>query len=183
LSPCHSRSSGLAQILSSRCIVCRLLESSNNYMWLRSSFLSYPTTFLTFKRTISSCLHATVIIVDVSKSYQVDVLCVDYPSHLKLHVVTKYFSILSHYFPYLYHNYIILAPCHIRSSGQTHILSNGCIVLRLSESFNCNMWFRRTISSCLLATIEVVDRAKSAYITQVIEQLHMVTKCFSILSH
>jgi hypothetical protein len=59
-----------------------LLESSNSYMWLRSTFLTYPTTFLTCKRTISSCLHATVEIVDEPKSYQVDVLCVDYPSHL-----------------------------------------------------------------------------------------------------
>jgi hypothetical protein len=60
-------------------------------MWLQSTFLSYPTTFLACKRTISSCLHATEEIVDGPKSYQVDVLCVDYPSHLKLHVVTKYF--------------------------------------------------------------------------------------------
>jgi hypothetical protein len=50
-------------------------------MWLRSSFLSYPTTFLTCKRTISTCLLATVEVVDRSKSYQVDVMCVDYPSH------------------------------------------------------------------------------------------------------
>jgi hypothetical protein len=171
LSPFHNRSSGQAQILSSRCIVCRLPESSNTYMWLRSTFLSYTTTFLTCKRTISSCLHATEEIVDGPKSYQVDVLCVDYPSHLtvtcgyevlflsypttflackrtissclhaieeivdgpksyqvdvlcvdypshlKLHVVTKYFSLLSHYFPYFYEKYIILAPCHSRSSG------------------------------------------------------------------
>jgi hypothetical protein len=65
--------------------------------------------------------------------------------------------ILSHYFPYLSENYIILAPCHSRSSGHNHILSNGCIVLRLSESSNCYMWLRRTISSCLLAIVEVVD--------------------------
>jgi hypothetical protein len=96
----HRRNSGWTQILSGGCIVHRLPESSNRYMWLRSAFLSYPTTF-TCKRTISSCLHATVEIVDGPKSYQVDVLCVDYPSHLKLHVVMKYFSISSHYFPYL----------------------------------------------------------------------------------
>jgi hypothetical protein len=46
LSPCHSRSTGHTQILWSRCIERRLPESSNNYMWLRSTFLSYPTTFL-----------------------------------------------------------------------------------------------------------------------------------------
>jgi hypothetical protein len=65
---------------SSRCIVCRLPESSNSYTWLRSTFLSYPTTFLTCKITTSSCLLATVEVVDRPKSYQVDVLCVDYPS-------------------------------------------------------------------------------------------------------
>jgi hypothetical protein len=99
--------------------------------------------------------------VDGPKSYKEDVLCEDYPRHLKLHVVTKYFSNLSHYFPYFSENYIFLSPCHNRSSGQTQILSNGCIVLRLSESYNCYMWLRRTISSCLLATVEVVDKPKS----------------------
>jgi hypothetical protein len=64
--------------------VLRLLESSNSYMWLRSTFLSYPTTILTCKRTISSCLHATEEIVEGPKSYQLDVLCVDYPSHLRV---------------------------------------------------------------------------------------------------
>jgi hypothetical protein len=94
----HKRNSGRTQILSSGCSVGRLPESSNRYMWLQSDFLSYPTTFLSFQRTISSCLHATLIIVDGPKSYlyQVDVMCIDYSSHLKLHVVTKYFSILSH---------------------------------------------------------------------------------------
>jgi hypothetical protein len=52
------------------------------YPW--RNFLSYPTTFLTCKRTISSCLHATEEIVDGSRSYHVDVLCVDYPSHLTI---------------------------------------------------------------------------------------------------
>jgi hypothetical protein len=50
-------------------------------MWLRSTFLSYPSTFLTCKRTISTCLLATVEVVDRSKSYQVDVMCEDYTSH------------------------------------------------------------------------------------------------------
>jgi hypothetical protein len=49
-------------------------------MLLRSTFLSYPTTFLTCKRTISTCLLATVEVVDGSKSYQVDVMCEDYTS-------------------------------------------------------------------------------------------------------
>jgi hypothetical protein len=72
--------------------------------------------------------------VDKPKSYQVDVLCVDYPSHQQLHVVMKYFSISSHYFPCLYENYIILSPCHGGNSGETQILSGGCIVRRLPES-------------------------------------------------
>jgi hypothetical protein len=54
---------GRTQILQSRCIVHRLLESSNSYMWFRSTFLSYPTSFLTFKKSISSCLNATIEIV------------------------------------------------------------------------------------------------------------------------
>jgi hypothetical protein len=61
--------------------VRRLPEPSNSYMWLLRTFLSHPTTFLACKRTISSCLHAKEEIVDGPKSYQVDVLCVDYPSH------------------------------------------------------------------------------------------------------
>jgi hypothetical protein len=65
-----------------RRIVCRLLDSSNSYMWLGSTFLSYPTTFLTFQRTISSRLLAKVEVVHRPGSYQVDVLCVDYLSHL-----------------------------------------------------------------------------------------------------
>jgi hypothetical protein len=81
LSPCHNRSCGQTQVTSSRCIVRRLPKSSNNYMWLWSTFLSYPTTFLTCNRIISSCLLATVEVVDRPKSYQVEVLCVDYPSH------------------------------------------------------------------------------------------------------
>jgi hypothetical protein len=84
LSPCHSRISGHTQILSSRCIERRLPESSNNYMCLRSTFISCPTTFLFCKRTISSYLLAKVEVVDKPKSYQVDVLCVDYPSHLRV---------------------------------------------------------------------------------------------------
>jgi hypothetical protein len=84
LYPCHNRSSGQTQIVSSRCIVCRLPESSNSYMWLQRTFLSYPTTFLACKRTISSCLLATIEVVDRPKSYLVDVLCVDYPSHMTL---------------------------------------------------------------------------------------------------
>jgi hypothetical protein len=50
-------------------------------MWLRSTFLSYPTTFLICKKTKLSRLLAMVEVVDKPKSYQVDVLCVDYPSH------------------------------------------------------------------------------------------------------
>jgi hypothetical protein len=60
-------------------------------MWLRSSFLSYPTTFLTFQRTIPSCLFPTIEVVDRPKSYQVDVLCVDYPSH---QIVTSGYEVL-----------------------------------------------------------------------------------------
>jgi hypothetical protein len=78
--------------------VRRLLESSNSYMWLRSTFLTYPTTFLTRKRTISSCLHPTVEIVDGPKSYQVDVLCVDYMSHL---TVTYGYEVLFYLIPLL----------------------------------------------------------------------------------
>jgi hypothetical protein len=126
LSPSHRGNSGRIQILSRGCIVRRLPKSSNNYMWLQSTFLSYPTNFLTSKRTISSCHHAIVEIVDGPKSFHVDALCVDYPSHLKLHVVRKYFS--------NYENSIILAPCHSRNSGRTQILSSGCIVRRLPES-------------------------------------------------
>jgi hypothetical protein len=78
----HRRNSGWTQILSRGCIVHGLPESSNSYMWLRSTFLSYPSTFLIFQRTIPPCLFAKVEVVDRHKSYQVDVLCVDYPSHL-----------------------------------------------------------------------------------------------------
>jgi hypothetical protein len=108
----------------------------------------------------------------------VDVLCVDYPSHIKFHVVTKYFSNLSHYFPYLQENYINLASCH-SSSGQTHILSNGCIVLWLSDSSNCYMWLHRTILSCLLATVEVVDIPKSykVYVFCVHYSTHQTVTC------
>jgi hypothetical protein len=81
--------------------VRRLPESSNSYMWLVSTFLSHPTTFLACKTTISSCLHATEEIVDGPKSYEVDVLCVDYPSHLTVTCGYEVLSILSHYFPYL----------------------------------------------------------------------------------
>jgi hypothetical protein len=98
LTPCHTRNSGRTQILSSGCIVRRLPESSNSYMWLRSTFLSYPTTFLTCKRTIASCLHAIEEIVDGPKSYQVDVLCVDYPSHL---TVTCGYEVLFYLIPLL----------------------------------------------------------------------------------
>jgi hypothetical protein len=82
LAPCHNRSSGQTEILSSRCIVRRLTEPSKYYMWLQSTFLSYPTTFLSCKAIISSCLLATVDIVGRLKSHKVDVLCVDYLSHL-----------------------------------------------------------------------------------------------------
>jgi hypothetical protein len=78
--------------------VRRLPDLSNSYMWSRSTFLSNPTTFLTCKRTISSCLHATVEIVDGPKSYQVDVLCVDYPSHL---TVTCGYKVLFYLIPLL----------------------------------------------------------------------------------
>jgi hypothetical protein len=144
-------------------------------MWLRSTFLSYPTTFLTCKRTISSWLLATVEEVDRPKSYQVDVLCVDYPSH---QIVTRGYEVLFYLIPLLYslaENCIILSPCHNRSSGQTQIASSRCIVLRLPESSSSYMClrstflsypttfltFQRTVSSCLLTIVEVVDRPKS----------------------
>jgi hypothetical protein len=144
-------------------------------MWLRSTFFSYPTTFLTCKRTISSCLLATVEVVDGPKSYQVDVLSADYPSH---QTVTCGYKVLFYLIPLLYslvENYIILSPCHNRSSAQTQIPSSRCIVRRLPESSNNYMWlrstflsypttfltFQRTISSCLHAKVEVVDRPKS----------------------
>jgi hypothetical protein len=76
----------------------RLPESYNSYMWLRSTLLSYPTTFLTCKTTISPCLHATEEIVDGPKSYQVDVLCVDYHSHL---TVTSGYEVLFYLIPLL----------------------------------------------------------------------------------
>jgi hypothetical protein len=155
--------------------VHKLPESSNIYMWSRSTFLSYPTTFLTCKRTISYCPLATVELVDRPKSYQVDVLCVDYLSH---QIVTCGYEVIFYLIPLLYslvENYIILSPCHGRSSKQTQILSSRCIVRRLPESSNSYMWLqstlvscpttfhtcKRTISSCLLATVEVVDRPKS----------------------
>jgi hypothetical protein len=144
-------------------------------MWLRSTFLSYPTTFLTCKRTISSRLLATVEVVDRPKSYQVDVLCADYPSH---EILTCGYEGLFYLIPLLYslvENYIILSPCHYRSSGQTQIRSSRCIVRRLPESSSSYMWlrstflsypttlltFQRTVSSFLLAKVEVVDRPKS----------------------
>jgi hypothetical protein len=89
-------------------------------MWLRSTFLSYPTTFLTCKRTISSCLLATIEIVDRLKSIQVDVLCANYPSHV--------------------------ANMWLRST-----------FLSYPTTF---LSFQRTVSSCLLAKVEVVDRPK-----------------------
>jgi hypothetical protein len=98
LSPCHSRNSGQTQILSGGCIVRRLPESSNSYMWLRSTFLSHPITLLTCNRSISSCLHATGEIVDGPKSYQLDALCVDYPSYL---IVTCGYEALFYLIPLL----------------------------------------------------------------------------------
>jgi hypothetical protein len=98
LSPCQSRSSGQTQTLSSRCIVRRLPESSNSYMWLRTTFLYYPTTFLTCKRTTSSCLLATVEVVDRPKSYQVVVFFVDYPSH---RTITCGYEVLFYLIPLL----------------------------------------------------------------------------------
>jgi hypothetical protein len=68
-------------------------------MWLRSSFPSSPTTFHTFKRTISSCLLATVEVVDRPKSYQVDVLSVDYPSH---QTITCGYEVLLYLIPPLF---------------------------------------------------------------------------------
>jgi hypothetical protein len=130
-------------------------------MWLWSTFISYPTTFLTFQRTISSCLLATIEVVDRPKSYLVDVLCLDYPSHQTVtYGYKKLFSLiplLSLLLRELYH--IVFMPQ--RNSGRTQILSGGCIVRRLPDSSNSYMWLRRTISSCLLATVEVVDRPKS----------------------
>jgi hypothetical protein len=98
LSPCHRGNSGQTQILSGGCIVRRLPESSKRYMWLLSTFLSHPTSFLACKRTISSCLHATEEIVDGPKSYEVDVLCVDYPSYL---TVTCGYEVLFYLIPLL----------------------------------------------------------------------------------
>jgi hypothetical protein len=139
LSPCHGTSSGQNQILASRCIVRRLPESSNSYMWLRSTFLTYPTIFLICKRTISSCLLAIVEVVGRPKSYQVDVLCADYLSH---QTITCGYEVLFYLIPLLYslvENYIILSPCHNRSSGQTQIPSSRCIVRRLPESSSSYM--------------------------------------------
>jgi hypothetical protein len=147
LSPCHGRSCGQTQILSSRCIAHRLPESSNGYMWLRSTFLTYPTTFLICKRTVSSCLLAIVEVVDRTKSYQVDVLCAYYPSH---QTVTCGYEVLFYIIPLLcslVENYIILSPCHNRSSGQTEILSSRCIVRRLTEPKKNYMWLRSTFLS------------------------------------
>jgi hypothetical protein len=127
--------------------VRRLPESSNSYLWLRSSFLTYPTTLLVCKRTISSCLLAKVEVVDRPKSYQVDVLCVDYLSH---QLVTCGYEVLFYLIPQLYslaENYIILSPCHNRSSGQTQIPSSRCIVLRLPEPSRRYMWLRSTFLS------------------------------------
>jgi hypothetical protein len=155
--------------------VRRLPESSNSYMWSRSTFLSNPTTFLTFKRTTSSCLHATEEIVYGPKSYPVDVLCVDYQSHLTVtcgyEVLFYLISLLSLIVRELYH--LVFMPS--RDSGRTQILSSGCIVCRLLESSNSYMWLlstflshpttfltcRRTISCCLHATEEILDRHKS----------------------
>jgi hypothetical protein len=147
LSPCHSRSSGQTQILSCRCIVRRLPESSNSYLLLRSTFLTYPTNILTFQRTISSYLLAKVELVDTSISYQVVVLCVDYPSH---QIVTSGYEVLFYLMPLLYslaENYINLSPYHNRSSGQTQIPSSRCIVLRLPQSSSSYMWLQRTFLS------------------------------------
>jgi hypothetical protein len=84
--------------LSSRCIVRRLPESSRSYMWLRSTFISYSFTFLTCKITVSYCLLATVKVVDRPKSYQVDVLCVDYSSN---QIVTCGYKVLFSLIPLL----------------------------------------------------------------------------------
>jgi hypothetical protein len=144
-------------------------------MWLRSTFLSYPITFLTCKRIISSYLLATVEVVDRPKSYQEDVLYIDYPSH---RTITSGYEVLFYLIPLLYslvENYIILSPCHNRSNGQTQIPSSRCIVRRLPESSSGYMWLRstflsnpttflslqRTVSSCLLAKVEIVDTPKS----------------------
>jgi hypothetical protein len=144
-------------------------------MWLRSTFLSYPTTFLTCKRTISSCLLSTVEVVDRPKFYQVDVLCADYQSH---QTVTRGYELLFYLTPLLYslvENYIILSPCHNRSSGQTQIPSSRSIMRTLPKSSSSYMWlqstflsypttflsFQRTVSSYLLAKGEVVDIPKS----------------------
>jgi hypothetical protein len=172
---CRDRSSGQTQILSSGCIVRRLPKWCNSYMWLQSTFLSYPTTFLTFQRTVSSYLVAKVEVVDRPKSYQVDVFSVDYPSHLGVTCGYKVLFSLITYFPYFSETCIIFSPCHSKSSGHTQILSSWCIERRLPESSNNYMWLwsmflsypttfhscKRTISSCLLAIVEVVDRQKS----------------------
>jgi hypothetical protein len=138
-------------------------------------FLYYPTTFLTCKKTISSCLLATLEVVDRPKSYQVDVLCADYQSH---QTITCGYEVLFYLLPLLYslvENYIILSPCHNRSSGQTQIPSNRCIVRRLPESSSSYMrlqssflsypttflTFQRTVSSCLLANVELRRLPKS----------------------
>jgi hypothetical protein len=109
LPPCQSRSSGQTLILSSSCIVRRLPESTNSYMWLRSTFFSYPTTFLTCKRTISSCLPATVEVVDGPKSYQVVLLCIDNSSHQTVtcgyEVLFKLILLLSLFVRELFHRF------------------------------------------------------------------------------
>jgi hypothetical protein len=66
-----------------------------------------PPTFLTCKRIVSSCLVAKVEVVDGRKSYQVDILCVHYPSHQTVtcgyKVLFSLISLLSLLFRDLYH--------------------------------------------------------------------------------
>jgi hypothetical protein len=83
---------------------------------LRSTFLSYPPTFLTCKRIVSSCLVAKVEVVDGPKSYQVDILCVHYPSHQTVTCGYKVLFSLIPLLPYFSEISTILAPCHHRSS-------------------------------------------------------------------
>jgi hypothetical protein len=107
-------------------------------------------------------------------------------------VVTKYVSILSHYFPYLYENYIILSPCHSRivagpKSYQVDVL---CVDYPSHIKFHVVTKYFLTypttfltckiiISSWLLATVEVVDKPKSykVYVLCIHYSSHQIVTC------
>jgi hypothetical protein len=141
-------------------------------MWLRNTFLSHPTAFLTCKRTISSCLHATEEIVDGPKSYHVVVLCVDYQSYL---IVTCGYEALFYIIPLL--SLLVRELYHLVSMPQKKLWTDKIPIrwMHWAESSNSYMWSRstflsyttnfltckRTISSCLHAIVEIVDGPKS----------------------